>query len=159
MSDKDPKELTPEATASERRSDAKIEVRSSAYRFSGPLPEPNQLSRYNDLIPDGADRIMAMAERQSAHRIQMEMLLLRSNIGRERRGSWFAFTLALIAIVGGFYLIHEGKSAQGLVAIIGSVVTLAGIFVYAQQQQQRERKEKAMAIQAPGLATSPTHKE
>ena len=30
---------------------------------SGPLPSPETLRQYNDIVPDGAERIMAMAER------------------------------------------------------------------------------------------------
>lgn len=34
---------------------------------SGYLPSPDILNQYNTIIPDGADRIMKMAEQQSAH--------------------------------------------------------------------------------------------
>jgi hypothetical protein len=36
--------------------------------FSGPLPPTEMLQEYNRLIPNGAERIMTMAESQSAHR-------------------------------------------------------------------------------------------
>jgi uncharacterized membrane protein len=54
--------------------------------FSGPLPPPGMLARYNDALPDGADRIVKMAEDQSSHRRRMES-----------RGQIFAFVLALVA--------------------------------------------------------------
>ena len=40
--------------------------------FSGPLPPPDALKRYSDIIPNGAERIMAMAEEQSKHRRELE---------------------------------------------------------------------------------------
>ena len=33
------------------------------YFYSGQLPHPDLLDRFNDLIPNGADRIMKMAEK------------------------------------------------------------------------------------------------
>src|SRR5690242_17849317 len=38
----------------------------------GPLPDPEALARYGEIIPDGANRIMKMAEEQAKHRIQLE---------------------------------------------------------------------------------------
>lgn len=39
-------------------------VQSTMEAFSGPLPPPAMLAQYNDVVPNGAERIMAMAERQ-----------------------------------------------------------------------------------------------
>jgi uncharacterized membrane protein len=44
-----------------------------AQTFSGPLPPPEILTKYNEAIPNGAERIMAMAERQAAHRQNIEL--------------------------------------------------------------------------------------
>src|SRR5258708_6290391 len=40
--------------------------------YSGPLPPPEMLVGYNDAFPGCAERIVAMAERQSQHRQDME---------------------------------------------------------------------------------------
>jgi uncharacterized membrane protein len=40
--------------------------------FSGPLPPPNLLAQYNEVLPDGANRIVTMAERQAKHRQRLE---------------------------------------------------------------------------------------
>lgn len=116
--------------------------------FSGPLPHPSALEQYNALIPQGAERIMAMAERQSAHRESLEALALRANIARETRGAYFAFVLAVITISGGIFLIHEGKSTSGLVAVIASLGTLLGVFIYSKYEQRRERERKAQTLES-----------
>lgn len=36
--------------------------------FSGPIPHPDLLAQYDQIIPNGADRILLMAEAQSRHR-------------------------------------------------------------------------------------------
>ena len=37
-----------------------------AEHYSGPLPPPQMLEQYNRAVPNGAERIMAMAEKQAA---------------------------------------------------------------------------------------------
>ncbi len=74
----------PEADASEIRI-SKREVLSAAFRFQGPLPPPQMLREYEDVFSGCADRIVAMAERQSAHRQAMEKVALRQ---RTRRSVW-----------------------------------------------------------------------
>ena len=114
--------------------------------FSGPLPHPALLAKYNEIIPNGAERIMAMAERQSTHREGIERLVIEENVASQKRGSIFAFIICLVAIVGGFVLIATGKDAYGLASIVASLATLAGVFVYAKRQQRREREEKAATL-------------
>ena len=53
---------------------------------SGPIPPAEELSRYDQVIPNGADRIMAMAEAQSKHRMEMEALVLTSQQQQSARG-------------------------------------------------------------------------
>lgn len=115
--------------------------------FSGPLPPPGLLARYNDVIPNGAERIMAMAERQSAHRESLEAKVVAGNVASQARGSHYAFIICLITIVGGFVLIGMGKSIYGISAVIASLATLAGVFVIAKTSQRKERVEKSNALE------------
>lgn len=47
---------------------------------SGPLPTPEELFSYQQLLPGAADRIIAMAEREQAHRMNSEDLQIRADI-------------------------------------------------------------------------------
>ncbi len=116
--------------------------------FSGPLPPPTLLSDYDKIIPNGAERILAMVERQSAHREELEANVVRGNVAAQTRGSYFAFILGLVALVGGMLLIYVGKSVSGLVAIISAMTGLGGVFIFNKIEQKRERVEKANALQA-----------
>lgn len=90
---------------------------------------------------------MAMAERQSAHRESLEAKVVEGNVASQARGSHYAFTLCLVTIVGGFALIGMGKSIFGISAVIGSLATLAAVFIVAKTVQKRERVEKSTALQ------------
>jgi uncharacterized membrane protein len=127
-------------------SGAAIATVTQAVSFSGPLPPPGLLAKYNEVIPNGAERIMAMAERQSAHRESLEAKVVEGNMASQARGSHYAFIICLTTIVGGFVLIGMGKNIYGISAVIGSLATLAGVFVIAKRDQRKERVEKSAAL-------------
>lgn len=121
-------------------------TRVQASHFSGPLPPTELLARYDDVIPGGAERILAMAEHQSAHRESLEAQVVAGNISSQKAGSAYAFVLSLVAIAGGVWLIHEGKSVFGLTTILSDLAVLAGVFVYSRRQQSRERVQKSTTL-------------
>ena len=41
----------------------KIEITAQQTSFSGPIPHPETLKGYNEIVPGAAERILAMAER------------------------------------------------------------------------------------------------
>ena len=95
-----------------------------------------------DVVPNGAERIVALAERQVEHRQSLENAVVHANIRAESRGQTFAFLLALIVVVGGIVLIAFNKDVQGLAAIITAFIGLATVFVYGRWQQKQERERK-----------------
>jgi uncharacterized membrane protein len=142
------KHLPPSPSAPLERPEPGDVAQIQAVHYSGPLPHPSLLAKYNELIPNGAERIMAMAERQSAHRESLEKRVVNGNVANQTRGSYFAFILALVSILCGVFLIHEGKSGEGLAAIITSVGGLVSVFFYSKREQRKERVEKAAALQS-----------
>ena len=122
-------------------------IQASSSSFSGPIPPPALLERYNEVIPNGAERIMVMAEKQSAHREALEARVVNGNVANQTRGSIFGFIISLVAIIGGFVLIEQGKNAEGLSSIIASLAALVGIFFYSKHEQKRERVEKSNTLQ------------
>ncbi len=100
------------------------------------------LAKYNECVPNGAERILALAENQAKHRQGLEGAVVHGNIRSETRGQVFAFILGLLTIGGGFWLIANGKDAYGIAAIITAFATLAGVFIYGRRQQARERERK-----------------
>jgi uncharacterized membrane protein len=114
--------------------------------FSGPLPPPALLEKYNEIIPNGAERIMAMAERQSAHREHLETIVTEGNVKSQQRGTNYAFILCLVAMIGGFVLLFLGRSVDGWVSILGSLGAVASVFIYGRHKQGKERIEKSDAL-------------
>lgn len=114
--------------------------------FSGPLPPPEILQRYNEIVPGAADRIIKMAESQQHHRQALEKSVVDSNVFSQKIGLGLGFIIAITAIGGGIWLSAIGKSGSGLTAIIGALASLVGVFVYGKVQQSKELADKANAL-------------
>jgi uncharacterized membrane protein len=111
-------------------------------RFSGPLPPPEMLVQYNEAFPGCAERIVKMAEEQSAHRRTQEAKVIDANVKREGRGSWFALIIALAGMGIAGFLIHEDKDLLGFSALIVDLAVLASLFFGARWRNERERRKK-----------------
>lgn len=113
--------------------------------WTSPIPPAHVLREYQELIPDAPERFLRLAEAQSAHRRAMEAKVVTSNLWRDHLGQLFAFLLGAGTIAGGLWLIHEGKSLEGLGALVVAVGGLAGVFIAARRQQRRELEAKRAA--------------
>lgn len=78
--------------------------------YQGPLPHPDLLVKYEEIIPGSAERILSMAEKEQRHRHQLENEVIKKEIAQKGRGLYFGFTLALLIIVVGAYLLVIDKS-------------------------------------------------
>ena len=87
-----------------------------------------------------------MAERQSAHRESLESQVVAGNVKSQARGSLYAFIICMVTVIGGFVLIGLGKSVIGVSAIIASLASLAGVFIFSKREQRKERAEKQGAL-------------
>ncbi|MBK6306871.1 MAG: DUF2335 domain-containing protein [Gemmatimonadetes bacterium] len=111
--------------------------------WTSPIPPAHALAEYQALIPDAPERFLRLAEQQSAHRRSMEAKVVTSNIWRDHMGQVFAFLLAAGAMGGGFWMMHEGRSAEGLTTFLSAVAGLAAVFVTARRRQARELAAKS----------------
>ena len=117
--------------------------------FSGPLPDPNDLIKYNQAFDGCAERIVAMAEGQARHRQELEKTVVESNLRHDRRGQTLGFILSLVGIMGSLGLIALGLPTEGLTVFFANLATLVGLFVYGKYQQRRELGQKAEGFSQP----------
>jgi len=52
----------------------------------------------------------------------------------------------MTVVIGGMYLVHEGKSGEGLAAILTALASLVGVFLYSKHEQQKELAKKTEAL-------------
>jgi uncharacterized membrane protein len=126
-----------------------VQIQASRTQFIGPLPPPEILLKYNDALPNAAERIVSMAESQQKHRQELEKQVIDSNCRAQQRGPIFGFIVCMSAIGGGVYLIHTGKDASGLASIITALASLAVVFIYGKTTQRQQLREQATGLVAP----------
>ena len=93
--------------------------------FSGPIPPPNIIRGYEEVLPGAADRIIAMAEKQSAHRQAMETKIIETESRDGFLGMVFAFSLSLLCIVAAVIIVYLVPKEGG--AFAGSLLGVTGI--------------------------------
>lgn len=110
--------------------------------FSGPIPPPEDLEKYNAIIPNAAERILAMAEKQQDHRQVLEKRVVFANTRSQTHGLIAGFIVAMTVVSGGIWLIAHGKDGSGLAAVITALVALVGVFVYGRHKQNQDLRNK-----------------
>lgn len=109
--------------------------------FSGPLPHPDTLEKYEKTCPGAANRIIKMAESQTNHRQKLEFKFMDSNVKNERLGMNYSFI-----IVGGFMLmggilILMDKQAAGYLSLFGPAILQVGNLGYQKYREQQTPKK------------------
>lgn len=125
-----------------RSSRSKTRAEFASYHWSAPLPPPDVLAKYNEAFPGCAERILVMAEQQSAHRQQIEARVINGNIYSQKVGLWLGFVLAFIVIFSGAWLVYEGRIAWGAGFIGVPLIGLVSIFVFGKRDQNRELQQR-----------------
>jgi uncharacterized membrane protein len=108
----------------------------------GPLPSPEQLAQYNQVLPGLAERIVAMAEKQSGHRQDIEGRVVRSNIRNATIGQFLAFVLGAGTIGGSIWLVSIGRSLEGVSGVVMAIGSLLWAFVSGKRSQRAELDQK-----------------
>jgi uncharacterized membrane protein len=108
----------------------------------GPLPDPETLSEYSAIIPNGAERIMLMAEKQLDHRMKMENKVVGGQMLQSNIGQILAFLIGIAALVASAYCIVTGHEWSGSILGIGGLTGLVTAFIKGQSQQEKSLEEK-----------------
>lgn len=108
--------------------------------YSGPLPHPELLKRYQEIVPDAPERILKMAEKQNEHRIEIEKKVIGGNVWNEHLGLFTGFGVCMYALHLGTKILLAGHEVYGFAAIVTALGTLVGALIYAKQQERRQKK-------------------
>ncbi|MCK9385872.1 MAG: DUF2335 domain-containing protein [Nevskia sp.] len=110
-------------------------------RFSGPLPPPDMLAKYQEIIANGAERIMASTEREQAHRHYVDKALVDAEIATASRGQIMAFILALVCIAVALVLgLYSHDVLAGVIGG-GTLVSVVTIFIVGRKNKNGKPKD------------------
>lgn len=135
-----------QALAAVRIEEHRIEMRSS------PLPDPAELAAYNQIIPNGADRIMKMAEDQSAHRISIEKIVITSQQNQAFFGQVCGLVIGLGGLAMATYAAISGQPWFGGTIGGTTLIGLVSAFLYSRHSQKKELGQKQQQMRmAPNV--------
>ena len=140
-----------------KRDDHSVERESSGQivamggSFSGPLPPPSVLEKYEQILPGLADRIVSMAEKEETHRHAQNQIALKAEIELQQKaleaeregmraemqearwGQILAFCIGSLTIAAGSYLALHDAQIPGTILGSGGVVGLVSVFIYGRK--------------------------
>lgn len=97
--------------------------------YSGPVPLAGEVERYDKVIPNGGDRIMAYAEREQAHRHKQDDRnadrldkVVDNDILLSRRGQQFGGWLFLGLMLFAGYLVYRGELIPALGTFASGII-------------------------------------
>lgn len=103
---------------------------------SGPLPHPDLVEKYNEVIPNGAERIMRMAELQQENRFienretrEINKEIAMSKLKYFKRGQLMGFILAFVLLGLATLFVFTGYENMAYLLFSVGALSLVGIFV------------------------------
>ncbi|MGX9311971.1 DUF2335 domain-containing protein [Pantoea ananatis] len=101
----------------------------SQQSFRGPLPPPAMLREYNEIVENGAERIMAKGEKEQAHRHAVKDKIVDGTLARDTRGQWMAFTITVFVLAIAAIFAWKGNTVFAGTLITIDLIGLASVFL------------------------------
>lgn len=137
----------PDLTAIPVANGPQQQVLTQTLTFSGPIPPPDVLERYNAIVPGLADRLVVMAETEQKYRIAESGKVNDANIAMAKTSQLLqllgiagAFILALSFLSGAIYLAMSGhEKLAGVIATL-TLGVLAGTFAVDRWNRRHQQQ-------------------
>ena len=122
--------LPPESILQKLPEDLRNSIIESA-SFSGPIPPPAMLGKYEEHLTGSAERIVRMAEKEQEHRHNWEDSILASTGRDTKRSHWMGLFIFIAIILTSFILAMYDKvipasvlGTLGIIGIFGAAISL-----------------------------------
>lgn len=98
-------------------------------QYSGPIPPPEILQGFENIVPGSAERILRMAEENGKHQRELESKALDGTYKTIKTGQIFGFIIGIVALLSSVVALFLGSEIAA--SIIGgtTVVGLVTVFV------------------------------
>ncbi len=96
---------------------------------SSPFPEPDEVARYEQILPGFTERILALTERESDHRIDQETVRTDATISLAKRGQLLAFVVVMTIVGVSAAAVLTGHSLVGFAGILVAAGAIISAFV------------------------------
>jgi len=118
----------------------------AAQSFSGPLPPPEILEKYDRVYPGAAKIIFDAFLSQGEHRQSLERTVVKQGSRDSLVGLISAFIIGMTTILTGAYCIVIGQPFAGAFLGGSGLSGLVGTFIYGSRERRHERESRAKAV-------------
>lgn len=124
-------------------------VKHEQHMYSGPIPPPQILAGYAEILPSAPERILAMAEKNAQHIRDMEAKSLDADIAgiskkenEIKRGQLCAFGVVVLFIgLAGYALKLGHPTTAGIIGTTG-VIGIVGLFITGRNKKSPSASPK-----------------
>ena len=109
--------------------------------FSGPIPHPAIIEKYESIYPGAAKIIFENWDKQVDHRQKLEKSVVYFDNFKSLFGTIAGFLIQIIAVGGGIYTIIQGFIIAGLISIFVGMSMLAVAFFTNRQKKDLPKKD------------------
>lgn len=113
-----------------------IRVVQSAHR--GPMPSPETLAEYDQVVPGLAREIVDMAKDEQKHRHAMETVLVHGDRDAVVRGQRFGLAALVLLLAMAGYMVYKGSPGPAAWLLSATVVGVVGVFVTGRILESRQ---------------------
>lgn len=135
-----------------------MKMRVQQTMYCAPIPPPELMAGYEQILPGAADRIIAMAEQQASHRRGMEDIMVTSTCKTKTLGLWLAFGITLAAFAIMAFAIDRGYPYVGSILGMTALSSLVGSFIYGSRRTARQIEQAEAGPKADLPAQPPIQK-
>lgn len=113
------------------------QVRQVTQQYSGPIPPPEILYRFDQIVPGAAERILIMAEEDAKHQREIEKSALSLAAEEVKRGQRYGLTIGSLAFITSIIALVLGSEKTAIALGGTTVVGLVAVFVTGRIKQSK----------------------
>ncbi len=107
--------------------------------FSGPVPHPEIIERYEKIYPGAAKMIFEEWDNQVKHRQGIEKSVIKTDNLKSLLGVFFGFIIAMTTILGGIYTVIQGKPFLGGALSFTGLAILVTAFITNKKSEEKKK--------------------
>jgi uncharacterized membrane protein len=112
--------------------------------YQSPLPPPEVLEKYDQILPGSTERFLRLAEGEALHRRGIERWLVRGGVIQSYLGLLCGFALGAFGLYVAWQLGIQGHTWEASIIAVLDITSLVSVFVLG-VRAQRKAQQKAQA--------------
>jgi hypothetical protein len=106
-------------------------------QFTGPIPHPEHMQKYQDIDQSFPDRILKMAESNLSHKQSVEKIVIYGQLFMGFLGWATPSGIAFYVLHHAILFTKDGKSIEALIALITAIAALGGAFYMKKKVEKK----------------------